>query len=100
MARKITERKEVDSAIRLDEFLGCMPIGVRHKDIYVASEPFWEYGESYNRLVISWEREETDNERLIRERTDRLRREAAAEEQERKDQEEYSRLSRKYGTSA
>lgn len=100
MARKITERKEFDSDIRLDELLDRLPVGVGYKDIHVFSEEFWEYGESYHRLVISWEREETDNERLIRERADRLRREAAAEAQERKDQEEYSRLSRKYGTWA
>lgn len=100
MARMIEERKELDSGITVKDLLERLPIDVPLNKVSVESEQFWEYGEGYHRLVIAWKREETENERLIRERADKLRRDAAAEALERKEQEEYVRLSRKYGTSA
>lgn len=99
MARMIEVRKDLGSDTSIREIMEFVPKELPHEDIRVESEQYWEYGEAYHRVVVCWKREETANERLIRERADKLRREAAAEAQERRDQEEFVRLSKKYGTS-
>ena len=100
MARMIVVRKELGSGESLAHLLEQIPIGVPHEHVRIEAAQFWEWGEECRRLVILWEREETENERLIRVRADKLRREAADAEQDRKDREEFARLSKKYGTSA
>lgn len=99
MVRMVTDTVRFSSSVRLGDLLDKIPLGIKKEDVEVEAEQYWEYGDEYRRVVISWRREETGNEKLKREREDKLRREAADAAQERKDQEEYSRLSRKYGTS-
>lgn len=95
---KITRNIRLCGSTSVADALAQLPPGIDTTQVYIDYEKEWSWGDETTYVQFSWVEEESPTERAARRATEKRLAEEKKQEQEERDQTEYARLCRKYGT--